>query len=583
MASESGASSSGDSSQHYSPSLDDHDFMRLLDNEIQPDKSLNHIPGTHDECVFEQENEEAPTSISSDQLRALFDEDSQNNPEGSKQARTSSRPKDSVPSIISTDIRVKQESPGFEIMAENFVGGETIDLCDSDDEPVLNNYHRTGEMMQGSIIELSDGEDIRIPSVVKTEPPEKEQRRPFQASVESGEKSESSSRPILGIFRLKSRQQPQSHMKVAQNPRVATGAGKIFKAPQTPPPSSMRAPNGKDLVSKDDTVVEDNEPAIDFKALKKAYCAKRKAHENTLEDDVHFKRAQIEQDRIARMQVLDMARGDSSDEAEDSEDGLFVPDSSLHDTTNKHFPTLMDDDDTDAGDDNGATFTASHAAKDAPPKKTVKKPANQPELSTKQSRAKALKQELLSNMMAGIEPILLRDQERTEEQEAEAIQAEARGKNHPKKRKTNLIGNPSKRAKTGRMNTVSSLMNSNIYDDSNANLDKSALPQMNEKRKKEFLTSLVASIPIEDQKQAITDKNALDKATRVLGPRQVVSDGKGDWIFKDKLKTSLRHFQVLGAGYMKSRELGGNHPYGGILAGELSKHLLPSMSLRTWN
>ena len=569
MASESGVSSPGDSSQHDLPSLDDHDLIRLLDNDIQSVKSSNRMPRTHDECGFEQETAEDPTSISSDQVRALLDEGSKNSEEALKQPQGSAKPKDSASSIIDTDVHVKEESPGFEIMTENFPGGEIIDLCDTDDEHYLNDQHITRKMMQGNIIEISDGEDIPISSVVKTEPSGQDQRRPFQTSIESKEEPGSSSHPNLGNFRLKSHQKPRSHIQAAQNPRVATGAGKIFSPSNTPALSSTKATNRKNFVTKHNTIIEHDEPTTDFRALKKAYYAKRKAHENTLEDDVLFKKAQLEQDRIARMQALEMARNDSSDEAEDSEDGLFVPDTSLREIANKQFPTLMDDEDTDSGDNNDGTFTATHAEKDASRKKKAKKPATQPELSTKQSRAKALKQELLSNVMAGIEPILLKDQERREEQEAEAIQAQVRGKNNPNKRKTNLIGNPSKRAKTGRMNTVGSLLNSNIYEDSNANLDKSALPQLNEKRKKEFLTSLVASIPVEDHRQAFTDKNAIDKATRVLGPRQLFTDGKGDWIFKGKLNSSLRHFQVLGAGYMKSRELGGNHPYGGILAGKL--------------
>ncbi len=194
------------------------------------------------------------------------------------------------------------------------------------------------------------------------------------------------------------------------------------------------------------------------------------------------------------------------------------------------------------------------------------------DLSTKKSRAKALQKELKSNMLAGIEASLLRDQKRIEDRAAKAVE-EVTSSNSGKKpsrkaRKAKAPDLSAKRTKTGRMNNIGSLITSNIYEDSNANLDRQALPVITEKKKKEFMSSLIANIPIEDKKQANSDRIDILKASTLLGSRKVFHDGNGNWKFKG-MKSSLYHYQVTGAAYMKLREIGEQHPYGGILADEM--------------
>ena len=64
------------------------------------------------------------------------------------------------------------------------------------------------------------------------------------------------------------------------------------------------------------------------------------------------------------------------------------------------------------------------------------------------------------------------------------------------------------------------------------------------------------------------EKNQIWQASILLGSRKCRPDGKGGFLLKG-LKTPLKHYQVLGAAFMKERELGPDGPIGGICADEL--------------
>jgi len=94
------------------------------------------------------------------------------------------------------------------------------------------------------------------------------------------------------------------------------------------------------------------------------------------------------------------------------------------------------------------------------------------------------------------------------------------------------------------------------------------LPMATGKKRKEFLASLIADIPLKDQKQANSDRIDLDNAAKILWLRNVHPDGKGGWKMKG-MKSSLYHYQVQGAARMKMRETGEQAPNGGILADDM--------------
>ena len=374
-------------------------------------------------------------------------------------------------------------------------------------------------------------------------------------------------RPVLSSAqKAQMRMAQQMYAQRKFGTAVKIGAGSIFRVPQTsfPDPTSTE----DSFVWMSNTVIPEDKPATDFRALKRSYQVKRKTRKNTLEDDVEFKKAQMEETKRLRLLAIETADSESSDEAEESDEGLFLPDIGPRRSKQGAAPAQVDDeDDEDIDARVKRVLTGQAPAKVS----KAKEAASNTELSTRRSRAKALARELRFNMMAGIEAHLLKDQFRMEAQAAKRAEAEAAEQGcskSNKRKKTKAADFSAKRTKNGRVSNVTSLLTSNIYDDSNANLNKQSLPVVEEKKKKEFLSSLVAKLPIADQKQANTDRIDIIRASKILAKYKVVPDGKGNWAFKG-LKSSLYHYQVQGAAAMKSRETGAQEPFGGILADEM--------------
>ncbi|PYH38842.1 putative SNF2 family helicase [Aspergillus neoniger CBS 115656] len=140
----------------------------------------------------------------------------------------------------------------------------------------------------------------------------------------------------------------------------------------------------------------------------------------------------------------------------------------------------------------------------------------------------------------------------------------------PRKRKErgldNAIPGPSKKAKRGTLGSkkyLEALLSSTIVADAHANASLDAIPELKNKDKMKALTQLVASLPSADQQEAKTDKKSIIIATRKFTniPR---SDGKSGWRLKG-MNTSLYHYQVLGAAFMRDRESRSQRPFGGLL------------------
>ncbi|KAF7133795.1 hypothetical protein CNMCM5793_005207 [Aspergillus hiratsukae] len=106
-------------------------------------------------------------------------------------------------------------------------------------------------------------------------------------------------------------------------------------------------------------------------------------------------------------------------------------------------------------------------------------------------------------------------------------------------------------------------LNTDVIAEAQANAGLPAIPISNSKNKKNALAELVASIPSADQEQAKSDKQAiLDATTKFRNTAR--SDGKGGWRIKG-MTTSLFHYQLLGAAFMRDRENSTSPPYGGFL------------------
>ncbi|EMD69377.1 hypothetical protein COCSADRAFT_67919, partial [Bipolaris sorokiniana ND90Pr] len=132
------------------------------------------------------------------------------------------------------------------------------------------------------------------------------------------------------------------------------------------------------------------------------------------------------------------------------------------------------------------------------------------------------------------------------------------GKRSNKKQK--LIDNGAQQA--------ASLLYSNVFTEQAA-LDAPEQPFFTSRTKIQALKELVASVPIEDEKQAKNDATILMKATRQFSRNAVKPDVKsGLWSVKG-MKTTLKPYQVLGTGFMRQRENATEEPRGGILADQM--------------
>ncbi|RJE26303.1 SNF2 family domain protein [Aspergillus sclerotialis] len=110
---------------------------------------------------------------------------------------------------------------------------------------------------------------------------------------------------------------------------------------------------------------------------------------------------------------------------------------------------------------------------------------------------------------------------------------------------------------------LDSLLTFNVVETAHANASLPAIPTFTEKNKEKALTQLIASIPASDQAEAKTDKRVVIEATRKF-TSSAKSDGQGGWK-KNGMKTSLYHYQLLGATFMRDRENSEQRPHGGML------------------
>ncbi|KAK8249972.1 SNF2 family N-terminal domain-containing protein [Phyllosticta capitalensis] len=123
-----------------------------------------------------------------------------------------------------------------------------------------------------------------------------------------------------------------------------------------------------------------------------------------------------------------------------------------------------------------------------------------------------------------------------------------------------------------RLLDTASLLTSDPIRDANANENEPATyvdPSAQEgnqgtRRKNEALNRMLATVPLDQKKTAELDKKDLLEATKhFAGHGACRADGKGGWLVGG-MKTALKHYQVLGAGFMRQRERGVDEPRGGL-------------------
>ena len=490
-----------------------------------------------------------------------------------------------------TNIQIKKEFGDSEPMFACFTQGEVIDLSDSDEfsKSQAEGLYKHGVTLADGTIMLSDGEDEEEIIIlnddgsssvtIKKENPDVEFLGANKSVIDisdtfnegtTGALLRKNGKPYLRtanprVLRTpedveKLRKLQQMYGEKALGKAAACGASNMFNIPNVV----------GDIQDKDawmrGTYTPEEDTANHFAKLKRVYKAQVRARKNTLEDDINFQRAEKEEKaRLKRVEIAYLHdrgfQSSDNDEAEDSDEGLFVPQYPRRNGPAKRRAAAARDDDHDSVND------AAPKGKSGPRKRRSK--------DTSKQTADELKKELANNMMAGLEFDLAKT-DKTENSTGKAPRKRSQGNKtssisndaqesmgNSKGKKGGKASRP-KPTQAGYMNDAGSLVTSNVYQDANANIGKAAVPIMTGTRKRQAMASLISSIPVEDKAKAASEKAHILRMTTVLGSCKASTKAAG-WDLKGMTST-LRHHQVQGAGTMKEREIGGNEPKGGLLA-----------------
>ena len=498
-----------------------------------------------------------------------------------------------------TDVATKKEAPDVEFVWDRFIPAEGIELSDTEDvEPNIEDdvYEFTGASKpdDDDTISISDSDDEQGEYVMLedgTKMPLKKENLEVEflwedmgkrvIDLDSDEEQSNAAGPRLGESLLgrsmpKVRHTPTQIAKMHQAQDLLRERIRLqnlnaepvgsSRAPQAPVPRNLPRPVVEDehaWMSSTDFTPDENAGAK-FKDLKKSYSKKVKRQANTLDDDIEYKRAEREENlRLARLKTeygdaVGYNDGPDSDDGEDHDESLFMSQSPESRNSKR-----QRDADSEAEEGNGESPSSRKMRKSNRNRKRTQKD---------------LDKEAELNMMAGIEGFLRKLNKPANEggDAASNLSNKSRGKGKASQGKKSGQKAGSKRTKrkptqAGYLNDSASLLTSNVYEDANANLHRDALPVSTEMNKQKALAALVASVPLEYQREARSEKEHIKRATIDLGSNKVKADGKGNWAFKGlKPESALRHHQVQGAAFMKNREKGTEEPLGGILADSVS-------------
>ena len=211
------------------------------------------------------------------------------------------------------------------------------------------------------------------------------------------------------------------------------------------------------------------------------------------------------------------------------------------------------------------SFAASSEGRQRPRQGPSKRPGRNP-ITAKTAR---------ESMAIAINAELERDQKKEQAKErAKKRSAKPSGKQKavgpkPKKSGPKSKGvNSRNRPETANLRSI---LRHDVIADAQDNEDQDDQPTFTETRKAEALKELLASVPEESRRLATMDKNDILEATKSFTSRgrgSVRADGNGQWKLKGMV-TSLYHYQLLGAAFMRDREDKNERPRGGIFADEM--------------
>lgn len=275
-----------------------------------------------------------------------------------------------------------------------------------------------------------------------------------------------------------------------------------------------------------------------YEQAKKVYMRKKKANKLSVEEEIAFMK--MESDQAARLRkaeadaAYDRTPSDS-DEEDDNESGLFVPDAPRFSET--------------YSEDESVSPKRKRGNRDSDNERPQKKRRGKKRLGS-------------GYTLDDVTEIL--------EQARSQSKAKSKATNQPKaKGKSKSKGKLGKESHT-QMTNLQSLFGNDVFADTAATAGLGPQPTFADTtRRNDALKQLAATHTGEDTNITKADRNFLEKALKDftgVGSVQTRPDGK--WQVKG-MKTGLHHFQVLGAAFLRKRENDHTEPRGGILADEM--------------
>ncbi|KAK3619865.1 hypothetical protein LTR56_023759 [Elasticomyces elasticus] len=154
--------------------------------------------------------------------------------------------------------------------------------------------------------------------------------------------------------------------------------------------------------------------------------------------------------------------------------------------------------------------------------------------------------------------------------------AKATAKDTATKKKAPVAKGKASKGKAGQnMTNLKGLMGTDVFGDAAATANLRSQPTSFganvPARRDKALAQLIASVPTEDKRAAGSDKRLLDAAIKKFtgqGSVKASSEGDGNWMVTG-MRSTLKHYQILGAGFMREREGASTEPKGGILADQM--------------
>ncbi|KAL8815806.1 MAG: hypothetical protein Q9223_005095, partial [Gallowayella weberi] len=341
---------------------------------------------------------------------------------------------------------------------------------------------------------------------------------------------------------------------------VAAGASSIFGGPV-----GSSDPFAADALSFRPGPDPDVQAAGQFEKLKEEYRRKVLLGQNSFADDVMWGKAKAaEKNRIKHIE-----EGVSISRSVDisSDEGLFISRGTI--SRKRACVEIIGDSNQAAGNSRDKEVIDILGCEGETANRMKK-------AYSKRQATKAYKRDLESSRLAGIEKYLIKEKRKERKQSRKSRPSKEGGKTKDAQRKSIKgksipKGRPLRPTQQGYLLNADSIRSSNVFDEANNNLGAAPAPDVDEARKDLALKALLIDIPLEDLKQARSEKQHILNSTKVLGKHgrcYYSNDGTGKWALKG-LSSTLFHYQVQGAAWMKLRETGDVAPFGGILADQM--------------